>query len=345
MKAFRIIVVLLSLAANCDARSQPMVIAGREVALIAVDAVSLAPLKIDTENIHVKTRVISVSNLSEIYFVLRQRRIAPDVDAISLVYELNPSIEDLGLLPPNTRVAVPELVFHNPSNFNTDYSVQLRLDSSKRDRLSAQVDALQLSIPNLSAILDDRDTISHLDSLLHWFTDIQRAYRQRLGPPQRLHTLSQLLAESTKVRTIVDEGLRNRKVGLNDESKIADIFDDISLEMTYYNQLMSGQETPPERYRNLTVSLVGGDELTNSNIRIYYVCKGLYELPLKSPPNIMFTRIGGGRTERVPGKAYFVWGALDERPDVPVTARAYIKLDGSSPLNAMLDLSVLKERK
>ncbi|MGA2099386.1 MAG: hypothetical protein ABSH39_24165 [Candidatus Acidiferrum sp.] len=293
------------------------VIAGRQVVAAVVNAQDLTPINFGTEEVVLAVKRQEIGSSADIYKLLQTNGIAPDSEAFTLVYELNPSLRELKGLPPGTVLQLPRLASDSliEKVRQAGGLAILTVDPDLRDALNRSGEVLQQSINSLleSSLppTPSSDSLKgDLESLRLWYAQIKRSFLHRTGPPLRRDSLVQLRREA-------DE--------LNDVSRIAAFHEDVEVEMTNYDQELANELPKADALYKVSVSIGGANAKALERVRVYYTVYGLF----RNPPGKdcdSFKSPGSGASELMRVQNYMIWAAEDGDPGHPVTEPLRVKV-------------------
>lgn len=285
-----------------------------------------------------------VTPAHNIYQILIKNGIAPDVEAFSLVYQLNPTISDLNGVAPNAVLTVPAVQGGAKLKklLQQGDLVQLAMDPELHHQLNAQIETLTANSATFKTITD-ADTQSQLESLAKDYQLIEARFKRRTGPPLRTETLAQLNSEA-EILNSVTKNLKpdSTQLSSEDRTQVQAIYTDVNAVMVLYSQTLADTVPKSESYYQVTVNLKGGDPDALTKMRVYYTYNGLFR-PLPATPPIVsygFSHLGSGGSENLLEKNYEVWAAKDGDPNHPYTPPYLLKIDDGSSPSLTVELSI-----
>jgi hypothetical protein len=320
-------------------------ISGRQVELKLVKADDLSPVVWPKEHIELKWSSATTSADKNIYMLLQANGIAPDSQAFAIVYDLNPSVNDLNSLAPNTSIQLPVVIGgpQTKSLLQSGDLVELTVDPDIRKQLNQSIEGLQGFVPSINQLISQPQAQSQLKSLLQWYADIEKRFKRRTDPPLREATLLQMLNEAKALQSIL-EGARQQKiqVTIEQQQQISAIYDDLKVEMTQYGQTLAGIAPKAQAYYAVTVNIKGGDTNRVADLRFYYTYNGLFrQLPAQPPvTSFGFSHLGSGQSENLLRKNYQIWAAKDGDSNHPLTPPYLLRIDDTSTAPLSVDLSL-----
>src|SRR5262249_50108888 len=137
-------VFLVSFADLSWAAPTETTIAGRaiSVSLVKVDDLSSAPWPDDASQLTIET-VVTQAN-ANIFDLLTASGIEPDVEAFTIVYDLNPSLMQVDPLPSGVNLVLPKVTGEKfQDKIRHGYLVMLTVDSALREELARSSSELQ----------------------------------------------------------------------------------------------------------------------------------------------------------------------------------------------------------
>lgn len=286
----------------------------------------------------------TVTPAHNIYQILMKNGIAPDSEAFSLVYQLNPTISDLNRIAPNTALTVPAVQGDAKLKklFHQGDLIQLTIDPDLHRQLNQQIDTLASSSATFKTI-PDAETKSQLESVVNSYRLIETRFKRRTGPPLQPETLTELNSEAAVLNSFTTKlNSGSTQLSAEDRSQIQAIFKDVNSVMADYSQTLADTVPKGESYYQVTVNLKGGDPNILNTMRVYYTFNGLFR-PLPATPPIVsfgFSKLGSGRSEKLLGKNYEIWAAKDGAPNHPYTPPYLLTINDGSSTSLTVELSI-----
>ncbi len=344
---FSAFMLLFSLSASTLAQqTQQSEVAGRVVGMELIKADDLSPVPWPSTPIRLTTISRKSKRDRNVYLMLQANGIAPDSQAFTVVYDLNPTVSNLDSLAPNSVLTLPAVAggAKVQALLKSGNLIQLTVDPQLRDQISQQADGLQSFQLSIDELTSNAVTQSELKDLFSWFQQIERRYRRRTDPPLRHDTLVEMQAEADLLHTILTSALQQqRPIADTEREQINAIHEDIKLEMIRYGQTLAGTTPSGQGFYTVTVNIKAVDAKAVANLRVYYTYNGLFRaLPALPPiPSYGFTRLGSGQSENLLMKNYQIWAARDGDANHPLTPPYLLRIDATSqsPLSVELSLT------
>ena len=343
MKVAISVALLLSYSAILAA--QQAQVAGRDVALTVIRAQDRATLSWPSGAIELRTISATTSTDENVYMMLEHNGIAPDSQALTLVYDLNPSVSDVDALPANSSLLLPALAGGDRlrSLLEQKDLVRLTLDPDLRGAICESAEALQGYASSIPALTSDPASQRSLQDLLGWYAVINRRLTRRTDPPLRRDTLIELRDEGRLLRNILEQS-KSQGVPLSpsQQAQISAIHDDLSLTMPRFGQTLSGAAPKAEDACDVKVIIKDGPPGIVDNLRVYFQYNGLYfPPPPASPPatSLSFNGTGAQTSRSMSRKNYQIWAARDGDPTNPVTPPHALFIDSSAVSPVTVDLT------
>ncbi len=320
-------------------------LAGRAVAMSLVKSDDLSPVPWPNGNTEL-TSIETTLQGTNALLMLQANGIAPDSEALTLVYDLNPSIHDLNSLPPNTRIQLPSIKTDSAELkqlLHNGYLVELTLDPELRQELNSRIEALKGLAPQIQNTTSDENTLDKLKQTIAWFQEVERRFKRRTGPPLRQMTLEQMNAEADQLSALL-HGAIQKQTQLTDPDKhqIAAVFADMRSVIKEYGQTLADVVPAAEQLYSVTVTIKGANTALINGLRVYYTFNGLFRTLPANPPikAAGFTQLGSGKSENFLMKNYQIWAAKDGDPNHPMTTVYPLGIDETkkSPLSVELTL-------
>jgi hypothetical protein len=307
------------------------------------------------ERIKLTIKTVIIKNDSGIDNLLRAQGIRPDAESYTLIYDLNQSLENLDNLPRGTRIVVPS-VTGGPrlrQKLKSGYLIMLNVDKRLKDTLAGNIVALRdlskrfaaLNPISLADPSRQKDSINAVQESVDWLAHMQMTIARRSAKPIRILTLRQITNESDILRLILEAAIKpGQRLMAADQKQIFAIHDDLEELLKRWDEPMAGGLPPGEPQYKVVVEIRGEDSAMIRNLRVYYVERGLFRIPIVNPPvrYTNFRGLGSGSWELLPIKNYKVWAAKDGDPTNPVTNPEDLLVRAPQPgdVNPPLVLSV-----
>jgi hypothetical protein len=160
-----------------------------------------------------------------IYSLLQANGIFPDSEAFTLVYDLNPSLRDVKDLKEGTSVELPKVSPESDLQkmVATGSLARVSVDPGTRNLLSEMTRSLQPLVSSSGGVTSAKAQ-EELNTLVKWYTQIDRSYGRRTGPPLRAETLHQLVDEAAALNALLQEAVpAKRRLSADDEAQIGAI--------------------------------------------------------------------------------------------------------------------------
>lgn len=321
-------------------------LAGRSVEMRLVKPDDLSPVGWPKEDTELTQTTTSLEG-TNVLLKLKANGIAPDSEALTLVYDLNPSIHDLNSFPANTQILVPSIKTTSPelNKFLQDgYLVEFTVDPEVRLELNSRIETLRALKSQVATVTTDAVAIKQSEQIIVWFDDVERRFKRRTGPPLRRATLNQLNDEAYQLDSLLQAAIRqNRQATDGEKQQIAAIFGDMHTVMKEYGQSFAGSISPGEPQYVVTVTIKGTNSSLIAGLRVYYTFNGLFR-PLPANPPIKatgFTELGSGKSQNLLAKNYQVWAARDGDPNNPLTPPYTLNIDETSKSPVSVELSLV----
>src|SRR5262249_23159416 len=149
---------------------------------------------------------------------LQANGIAPDTEAFTAVYDLNPSLRELKILGPQTTLQLPKVV-GGPQlreKLQHDYLVMLTVDPQLREQLNRSAEILQQTPVAFEQMRPDRfpstdasESKRNIASLGKWYAQIEKSFLRRTGPPLRRESLVQLRSEADRLNSLLKVAIQS----------------------------------------------------------------------------------------------------------------------------------------
>ena len=275
------------------------------------------------ESISLTAQSVSVGRKT-IHELLRDNHISPDVEAFSIIYALNPQIQELRQLNV-PRLKIPKIEGGRSLNavFAQGSIVFLTLDKERKDQFNENTKELTGLIQIIAGFKSEKfqdpsirkpvvNSLKHIASALD---DINEKLVHRYGRPLPTEVLSQLNAETELlVRLLSTKALPGTKIEKWELDKIVNVEKDIRVKHAAYAEVASGDAPPRWPEVTITVETLRGERKVRG-LRIYYVPVALKgdDGEIKS-----FGILSTPSNQSLPEADYCFWAARDPNK-TPVT--------------------------
>jgi hypothetical protein len=343
----------------CQSQSSaPGQLAGRTVEMRLVKADDLSPVEGSQERLSLTSASVQMTNQGTFYSILQGNGVVPDTEALCLVYDLNPTLNNIKDLKTGAVVQVPKIGSSRDltSKLGKDYLVQVTIDSEVRQALNQGIDELQTNAASFAHLPADRfesaadsgSTKEKVETLAKWYLQIKKSFLRRTGPPLRRQTLLQLKNEVDALNELIVGWSGNGpKLAKSDQDQIAAIYHDLESEIAKYGQVLANQTPPAEPLYRVVINIKGDDPRQIEGMRVYYTFNGIYRDPPSNPPvtSYPFRQLGSGKFEVLPVKNYRVWAARDGDPGHPLTPPLIVQVSPLAGDKQEFDLSLNKAQR
>ena len=265
-------------------------IAGRPVNLDLVKADDLSHAAWPDGGFELTTEAVTTQVAANIYDLLSAEGIEPDVEAFTLVYDLNPSLKAVDPLANGLNLTLPRARGGNRlrDKLQHGYLVMLTVDRPLRDELGktaselqdisarfAKIPAEQFTDPSTSEMMT-----KEVKALASWFAYVHKTFLQRTGPPLRRQTLQGMRDEALALNSILAEIIEGREaVTPADRKQVDAIYKDIQIQMKKYDNIMSGEPPAGDERYEVVVTIRNRDASLVDGIQVYYTWEGLFRSP------------------------------------------------------------------
>ena len=209
--------ILLAIATMAQDLPRAM-LAGRSVEMRIVTPEDLSPIAWPKGNAELTQTATSLEG-TNVLLKLKANGIAPDSEALTLVYDLNPSVHDLNSLPANTRISLPSVKSASQSNELSAMMVSRRVHPSlkiRRTELPGRRPNMLLK-PQVEKVTTDAVVIKQAEQTIVWFNEVERRFKRRTNPPLRRATLNQLNEEAYQLQSLLQGAIRQNRQATDGE--------------------------------------------------------------------------------------------------------------------------------
>lgn len=269
------------------------------------------------EQISLTAESVAVGDMT-IHELLKAAHIFPDVEAFTMVYVLNPEIEELREIKV-PRIRIPK-VTGGPqlaAAFTDGFVVLLTVDKEKKERFNTNVKRLAELVeisktkPETFPVVPTPDSvINSLSATSAILVGINQRLTQRFGRPISTEGLGQLNAQVE----LLNEILTKSKIGSCDAEKILAIEKDVKLKGRAFSEVAAGDapDAPPDVLVTVKTLRAGNPV---PNLRIYYVAEALKDNESEVHP---FGVLSSPANKKLPEADYCFWASVDPQRS-PVT--------------------------
>ena len=323
---------VLTLTIPCLGAAPEIQLAGRTVRLGLIKTADRSSVEWPAGETQIVTETVTAGSDTNVTSRLSSNGIFPDSGAYSIVYDLNPSIANLGSIPSGTHVILPKV---SPSHEMRQelaggaHFIVLLPDPELHQKLAdsiALLDQLKPQFQNLPATRfpdsDKRDSLLRdVDDAISWFDHIRLQTQQRKGPPTSNETLVMLDGEAGALAALLQRDMNGiEQISPDDERQVVAIHKDLEREIRRYDDVMSGEVPTSEDPRCCIIDaqILGATTASElDNVRVYLIVDGLFHTtPPPSPAQIKaFPNLGSGQSDKLKPLDYEVWVAPAGKPD------------------------------
>jgi hypothetical protein len=347
-----LLVSVVSIADPWWAASAETTIAGRSVSASLVKADDLSPAPWPDDASQLTTETVAAQANANIYDLLVANGIEPDVEAFTVVYDLNPSLLHIDPLPSGDLV-LPKITGGDKfqDKLRHGYLVMLTVDSDLRQGLASSVSELQDLSGRFASLPSDRfsspsirgEMLSNIKALTGWFGYIQKTFLQRTGPPLRRQTLVGMRDETLALNSLLNAIVGGQqKVTAADQEQVNAIYKDIQVQIKKYDNVMTGEPPVSDGQYKVVVTIHGGDAQLIQGLQIYWAYQGLFRKPPKEPVSSHpFDGVGSGSSASLTIADYVIWAGRPGHPFPPVTDQKPISIGpiGDNPRQVGLSIT------
>jgi len=328
-------------------------IAGRIVSADLVKADDLSPAAWPDGSFELSTEAVTTQAAASIYDLLTANSIEPDVEAFTVVYDLNPSLKQVDPLPVGVNLVLPKARGGGKlqQKFKDGYLVMLTVDRGLRTGFAESASRLQ----DLSARFADLPTarfadlaaknaiVGNVKVLADWFAYMQKTFLQRTGPPLRRQTLLGMHEEALSLNSILAAILGGQqRVTSDDQDEVNAIYEDIQVQMKKYDNIMAGEPPVGEERYQVVVTIRNGDASQVNGIQVYWTWEGLFRrAPREQGLSKPFDGLGSGSSTYLTIADYIIWAGKPDHPFPPLTDQKQISIGptGGNPRQVVLSVN------
>lgn len=306
-------------------------LAGRLVSVSLIKANDLAPAEWPAESIKLVTVSVVTRAGDSIVGLLKANGIRPDVEAFTILYDLNPTLTKTDSLPAGLSLTLPQITggAQLKQKLDSGYIVMLTVDRQIKDDVRSNAAAIEKLAADFALLPPTRFadparsqiTIDAVKQLAIWFTHMQRTFAQRRARPLRRETLVTIQDEAERLRALLEQA-QTGQVSDADATQIRSIQRDIKVEIERWDNVMAGELPAGEPQFKVIVLIRGNNPDLINKLRVYYVVSGSFRDPPSNPPvksRPFVSNLGSGAWKMLPIKNFKIWAAPDGEPASPAT--------------------------
>jgi hypothetical protein len=278
---------------------------------------------------------VTVKPDDTIHSLLIGNKIRPDIEAFTLVYELNPQVQSLKSLKAGTTLLLP-LLQPGPklsAELEAGFKVALTVDPDVKDTLGRNTQVLTTIFPvnatltpskvaNGVSVESSGQAARYVVNRLEFF---RRSIIRRNGRPVTRETLEQLIGDAETMTALLTPVMKGeRRLTADDARQIVSIQKDIKIKETHFVQVAAGE--PPDAWPKVKIvvrTIKQGKPV--SGLRVYYVPEALKTRADQVRP---FDTLSSPCERKMPEADYIIWASKD---------------NNSKPISVMQRLIVRKE--
>lgn len=217
--------------------------------------------------------------------LLRDRRIRPGGDALTLVYLLNPGLGSVDPLPSGKPLVLPAVPAAEAARMPAGVLVRLSVAPKVRRELLASDSSLGPVVERVNLLPaarfegpDEKEEVVGALDEIRGFLELLNLGITDGKLPLHPEVLQQSLAEARLVKTILEAFVKSGKpLAVTDREAIVQISEDMNLKARSFDEMRRGGDRP-RRWRDARVVIrVKGKEdgAPMSGLRVYYVPRAL----------------------------------------------------------------------
>ena len=309
---------------EAKAKSVTVPLAGREVLLEVVKQDTLAPDPSFHSPIEITPRMHKMQTGESVFDLLKSERIRPDLEAITLLYDLNTKLSSLDALKVGDNVILPTILPGDKAALASAQDILLiTLDPELKNRLKALIHKITSIVsqyqtsPNASpsrlvGIQPDLIKISAI------FDQVRLGIVQGNGPVLSHRDLEVFIAQAEFTETVCSKVFSQQLVASEPEKvRVKSLLDDLNTESSRYNDVMGGQLPESTCKYTVKVSVPNAGTEAAQTLRIYYVEEGLWTGE-PSDTAVPFPTLGNS-SDYLCWRSYRFWAATDGHPAQKLT--------------------------
>lgn len=335
MKAFSAMLSLSLIFLVLAATPQPTTQENNKRAQLAGLDITMSLVKYDDQTQQKEWPSESISLVSEsvpvngktIGELLNEAHIFDDVEAIGVVYALNPQIRELNRLNiSQLRIPKAQEGQNLESAFKEGFVVRLTVDKELKEQFNERVMRLGKLVQDFENLGTKRYkeprtrefTIKSLKNISETLQRINERIIQRAGTPIPTEALKQLSGEAKLLNELLSSLTSSSKprLGKAEQRQITAIEKDIEIKKRSFKEV-AGLE-PPSRWGEVNVivrTLKRGREV--HGLRIYYVAEALRN---QNEEVRSFSKLSSPSDQLLPSASYIFWAVRDSDPQrKPIT--------------------------
>jgi hypothetical protein len=347
------LLALLTAAAVTAFAAGDTAIAGRSVAATLVRADDLSAQSWPDASFRLITSTVKVPANETIYDLLTANGVEPDVEAFTLVYDLNLALKRVDPLPAGDDFVLPQVAGSDQlrQKLHQGYLVMLTVDPVIREELGKSAVEIadlsariaQIPVERFPDPLSKETATKQVRALAGWFAYTQRSFSQRTGPALRRQTLLGMHDEAEALSSLLASLLAGQgALTLEDLNQLGSIYKDMQSLIKKYDNIMAGEPQRGDDQYEVIVNVQGKDAQLIKTLQVYYTLEGLYRKPPREPlKSYPFDQLGSGVSAKLSLQDYVIWAAKPGRPFPSFTEPHPVSIQAAQASPRYLDLSLL----
>jgi hypothetical protein len=309
------------LSGSADSKNQ---VGQRQVQLAAVNKQTLKPDPSVKGDLGLVQYSYTVKKDESVFEVLKKEHIQPDIEAITLMYELNPSVQSFKVLQEGQEIAVPA-VARNGQRIDIGQAdiVLVTLDPDLKTQFKqvvtdtkAIISARKAPEPVAPCGTDQMDAC--LVEMVGILNQIRLGIVQRNGPPLTRRDLILFNKEAESVKSLCElRFTRHQALSGSDAAQLRRIQGDLHMTASRLNDVMGGAVPDAPCQYLVKVTVRGASKPVLDGLRVYYLEDGRWT---GNPTDdaVAFPTLGDS-ADKLCWRDYQFWGAKAGHPTQSLT--------------------------
>ena len=342
-----LVLVGLTLTPPAHAQVRENQIAGRDVSMSllkrGVTPINLPPGSgLVTEKVRL-TRIQSIPSL------LRARSIVSDAESLSLVYELNPSLEQSVSIKAGSMLILPKLTggITLQKALRSGDLVALTVDRNLKNQLRSSIDRIKELAPRVSTLEAARfqnpaardETIRSIESIADSLDTIRRSVILTSQIPLSKGMLDQLVADTERMKSLLEGTLvSGHQLTSAEQREIILIQQDLRLKLEVFNE-SRGDSLANQDVRVIVKTIKADNSSPVPNLRIYFIREAWYQTAREATP---FAKVTPAAEQMIQAGQYRLWALRDGDPSPVSEVLKVIVRKGADGGPYLVDLLIIR---
>ena len=327
------------LAFPMAALAQESQLAGREVTLTLLKQRAPSTTRLPEGEVKLITQKVTVRRTENIRRLLKANGIHLDANSLSLVYDLNPALDDAAAIKPGTILTLPRVTGGRALQkaLSQGDLVIFTVDQKMKNELRGNIERLKELAPRVSDLDSTRfgnpegkeTTLRSIEGILGSLDVVRKGLILSHQFLVSKELLGQLAADAELLRTLLEGAVSaGNQLGAAQQEQIQILEQDLQVKMAAFNEARGDELLSRQDVRVVVKTIKPEDGSQVPNLRIYYAREAFY----KRGEEKAFGKLSSPAEEVLPMGNYRMWARRDGNPSpvseaIPVAVRK--KADGN----------------